>query len=127
MVQGPQRRSFQGGLPNSLRFLSLLQIATQPRIHLGSPPSSCYRLALVSPFLSFVHIPPLLYTGPQISRFHLNPQRDSFGKPLLPWCLDAASMKDAGPRECSSHLSSLSLCSLMYKIQNLFHIFCPVF
>ena len=55
------------------------------------------------------------------------PQRDSFGKPLLPWRLEAASMKEAGQCQCSSRLSSLSLCSLMCKIQNLFHIFYPVF
>ena len=55
------------------------------------------------------------------------PQRDSFGKPLQPWRLEAASMKEAGQCQCSSRRSSLSLCYLMYKIQNLFHIFYPVF
>lgn len=80
MVQGPQRRSFQGG------FIKLTEVSLFiADDHSAQDSPWIYSLLMLPPCpclsLSLVHIPHLLYTGPQISRFHLNPQWDSFGNP----------------------------------------------
>ena len=94
MVQGPQRRSFQEGLPNSLRFLSFIadyhSAQDSPWISslLMLPPYPCLSLSL---FLSTS-----LLSCTVVHRFLGSisiPHWDNFGKSLMHWCLEAASMK----------------------------------
>ena len=133
-VQGPRGGPFREVYQTHGVFSLQLQISAQSKIHSDASPDL---FALISLPLSL--LPTSLLSGTLVHKFlgssgspkyYSISQWDSwaiFVKSLMHWCLEAASVKRAGRRPGSSHLFSLSLCHLMSKIHNLFHIFLPSF
>ena len=100
------------------------RLSLSPRFTLDLLPPHATALLLSLPFSLFVHIPRLLYSGPQISRFHLNPtMRQLHYFWYIPHALVPRSCLHEGSWAMLVLISSVFLISVLPDVQGLKIVF----